>query len=718
MNRKKALAVIMTCAMLGALAACGNSAQTESGAATETAEVTSEAAFEEEVVPNYIGTLIPTFAKRVNDSYTLGLYVQGNEVVEDYSYLGEFAEATEEGVNISDIAIEAEGSGFTALAIQRTEADEASTVNLSNVDITLTDASDDGSNVSDFTGLGAALVASGATETDHIKLNIDGMNLTTTGFERDGIIVDDYADAVVENSNIVVNGNDPLNNAYDGYINSANQALMLSPPWILGIQGGARAANVLGDYSSLTIADSYVESGAWAVLSTDDCTEPTINVINSELAIATADSEYGLNGGAELFGYDYNYGSGYGTYNIGASNEYFYGATFTGVTEATIMTGTGEMYFGPSSDGLTVNDGTGNEVYTYSGEAKDTVVNGVFGLMDHQSGTATLDAGSVWNTEDAVILKKGSGESTYTVTGAELNSNSGVLFQLMDDDDGYGTSAFESAATAFNGDAFGMPSFPSGWTDLNAAGLPSASGSLSEGGVVTSTLNLSDSTYSGNIYNGSGSGKDKDATGLAVNLTNATLDGAISSTEAVHGLPYTEEAASYLDNLAATYNDSYNVQGDEGSLDADGGYGVTYALLDAEGNVTEDAANAAYIQLLEYTMNEYYIQGHMVNFAAAAGSVEVTVDNSTWNVTEDSYISYLNVAEGSTVTVADGATLYIAGKAYTGTVEAGEYGEVFVAEEGGEEGMMMGPMEEETEETTEVPEINITNTVQLKVYKK
>ena len=476
---------------------------------------------------------------------------------------------------------------------------------------------------------------------------------------------------------------------------------------------------MLGDYSSLTVADSYVESGAWAILSTDDCTEPTINVINSELAIATADSEYGLNGGADLFGYDYNYGSGYGTYDIGGANEYFYGTTFTGVTEATIMTGTGEIYFGPSSDGLSVNDGTGNEVYTYSGEAKDTVVNGVFGLMDHQSGTATLDAGSVWNTEDAVILKKGSGESTYTVSGAELNSGTGVIFQLMDDDDGYGTGAFESTGLAYNGDAFGMPTFPSGWTEANEAGLPSVSGSLSEGGEVTSTLILSDSEYNGNIYNGSGSGKDKDATGLAVNLKDATLSGAITSTEAVHGLPYSEEAVNYLDNLAATYNDSFSVQGDEGSLDGDGAYGVTYALLDADGNVTEDATNAAFIQLLEYTMNEDYIQGHMINWAAAAGSVEVTVDNSTWNVTEDSYISYLNIAEGSTVTVADGATLYIGGQAYTGTIEAGEYGEVYVAPEGeGGDDMMMGPMDEETEEVTEVPEIDITHTVQLKVYKK
>ena len=31
---------------------------------------------------------------------------------------------------------------------------------------------------------------------------------------------------------------------------------MLSPPWVLGIQGGVRAANMLGNKSTLTVVNS------------------------------------------------------------------------------------------------------------------------------------------------------------------------------------------------------------------------------------------------------------------------------------------------------------------------------------------------------------------------------------------------------------------------------------------------------------------------------
>lgn len=724
MKRKKVLAVLLACAMTASMCACGGGSST-SGSASSSGDSLSQ-----EVDPNYVGTFIPTFSKRSGDSYTVGLYVQGNEVVDDYSYMTDFADVAEDGnsVSISDLSIDAQGSGFSAVVVQRTDDDEASTVNISNTDITLSD-DEDGSNCSDFTGLGAAIVASGATEDNHITLNIDQLNLTTTGFLRDGIIVDDYSDAIVTNSNIVVNGANPLEggDAYDGYLSTANQAYMLSPPWILGITGGARAANVLGDYSSLTVADSTVEAGAWAVLSTDDCTSPVINVVNSELKIATADSDYGLNGGSELFGYDYNYGSGYGTYAIGDASEYFYGTTFTGVTYATIMTGTGTLYYGPSSDGLEVKNGTGDGVYTYSGEAQDTVVNGVWGLMDHQGGTATLDAGSVWNTEEATILKKGTNESEFTISGAEINSNSGIIFQMMDDDDGYGTSGAggDTTATTYDGTEWGMPTFSGGWYEVaGEAGLPSEVGTLATGGEVTSTLNLTSSEYSGDVYNAEGSGSEKDASGLAVNLSDTTLNGAISSTEAVHGMAYSAEAVAYLDKLAETYGDGVAIQGGTDGANGDGTYSVKYALLDADGKVTEDESQAAYIQFLEFTVNEYYMLGHMLNFATDGATVEVTMkDNATWNVTKDSYVSYLDIADGCTVTVADGATLYVGGKAYTGTVAAGTYGEQYVAPEGTDasgDAMMGGPSAEASSASGDATALTLdtSHKVQLTVTKK
>ncbi len=716
MKMRKLYASGLALVMALTMAACGGNAGSD-----------TSADYSEEVAPNYLGTFIPTFSSRSGDSYTVGLYVQGNDVIGDYSYLTDFANDGDSSVDVKDLQIDAQGSGFTAIAVQGTEETGASNVNISNVELNLSDDSD-GSNACDFTGLGTAIVASGATENAHITLNIDNTTLNASGFGRDGIIVDDYADAIITNSTFTSLGGNTLPNAglvYDGYLNTAKQAFMLSPPWILGIIGGSRVANVLGDYSSLTVVDSTMKAGAWAVLSTDDCTEPVVNSVNSELIVAKADEEGGINGGADLFGYDYNYGSGYGTYAIGDAIENFYGTTFTGVTYATILTG-GNLYFGASYAGLELKNGTGDVIYTYDGEAKDTEVNGVWGIMDHQGGTATLDKGSVWNTEEAVLLKKGTNETTFNVTGAELNSKSGVIFQAMDDDDGYGATPFSSTALCLNGEEWGMPTFTSGWREQAAsAGLPTAVGSRSTGGAVVTTLNLTSSEYTGDVFNGYGSGEGKDASGIAVNLDGTTLNGAISSTDTIHGMPYSEEAVAYLDSLAKEYGTGINPQGDEST------YSVKYALLDKDGKVTEDKSQAAYIQFLEFTMNEVYMMGQVINFQAAGATTEVSLTNgANWNVTKDSYLTYLNVAEGCTVTIADGVTLYIDGQAYTGTIAAGTYGTQYVAGDdagagdmmggpGGPGGMPGGPGGDAATDDTEAaePVLNTANKVMLTVKK-
>nr|MCR5082838.1 hypothetical protein [Parasporobacterium sp.] len=629
----------------------------------------------EEVNPNYVGSIIPSFTQRSNDSYTVGLYVQGNEVIGDYSYLTDYVTANGDSVDVKDLSVEAEGEAFTAITAQATEDGKASTVNISNVDLNLHDDSD-GSYGNDFSGLGTAIVSSGASETEHIRTNIDNSTIHTSGFARDAIIVNDYADTVITNSDITVEGNNALQSAgkvYDGYLFTALQSGMLSPPWILGITGGARGANLLGNYSSFTMIDSTFKSGGWAVVSTDGCTEPVMNIVNSTLEIAQADEFGQINGGSELFGYDYNYGSGYGTFAIGSSHENFYGATFKGVTMATIMSGC-DLYYGASYSGLELSNGTGEALTTFDGEAEDTVVNGVFGIMDHSGGTATLDKGSVWNTEEAVLLAKGpsmgSKTTTFNVTGAELNPKSGVIMQAMDNDDGYGSGTFKSTQKSAYGTEWGMPTFNTGWTEKADAGVPDDVASKTSGGMIMTTLNLSDGTYTGDVFNGFGSGVDQAAHGVAVNISDSTIDGAISSTYAVHGLPYSDAAVEYLDKLAKEYGDGVSYQG-EGDTPAT----VKYALLDANGKVTEDKTQAKYIQMLEFTMNEVYLIGHMINFQTTGATTEVTMTNaSTWNVTKDSYITYLNVADGCTVNIADGVTLYIGGQAYTGTLTAGTYG--------------------------------------------
>ena len=622
--------------------------ETEHAAETEATGETPAAAGEASskvkwVLPNFLGTLVPSFTSRPADSFTIGLYVRKNQMA---GYLPKYTGNVTSGqdvVEISDLTINASGSGFTAVAVQGTagRGDSPSTVDIENVDIVAAD-DEQGINASDFTGLGSLIVASGVSEDAHTRVNVHNMNLVSTGFVRDAILANDHADVLVRDSNITVNGADPMpgGDAYSSYVSSGNQAYMISPPWVLGISGGARAANVLGDGSSLSIVNSSIKAGGWGVLSTDNCQSPVINTLDSTLSIAGSDETYGLNGGAELFGYGKNYGSGYGSYAIGGANENFYGTTFDNMTYASIMTGSGKMYYGRSYNGLELKNAAGDVMYTgqeagtdveaseltgtadvtiespaappegqtapeAAGDAspaappedpagertvnvsapetdapattetsapaaaetnapaateaagtsaeteaptaetelpdnlqggQETVVNTVFGIMDHQGGSAVLDRGSVWNTEDAVILKKGGSVSDYTISGAELHSASGTIFQMMDNDDGYGISSDggDSSRLTAGGTEFGSPTFSGGWAEpAGEAGLPSDLGNLSLGGTVTTTVLLKNGKYTGNLYNAKGSGKGENGNGISVELDNAELDGVISSTEAV-----------------------------------------------------------------------------------------------------------------------------------------------------------------------------------------
>ncbi|MBQ9267993.1 MAG: hypothetical protein IJ206_00600 [Oscillospiraceae bacterium] len=740
--KERLLAILLACVMLLSLTACGGaqpgsaapaeeaaSAPAEEAApAEETVSTEAAAAPAEESVPadsaeasaeeevaeetpdypayelgadgevTYTGSLIPSWeGKGVSSSFILGLRVAGGEITGNLPEL-----AAEDGgaVTVSEGAVSSElgdalndasatNTGF--LAVVGTEAD--TDVTLRDADLTFSDNSD-GKNANDFTALGTVVVATGGADTK-TTLTMDNVHIETDGFGRDAVVVDAYANAVMRNSSIVTHGANPLTEAYEGYASTAAQAYMISPPWILGIYGGVRAANVLGNSSSFTVVDSTIESGSWAVISTDDCTNPTVNVVNSTLKVTEYDgsdktgndSSDSMNGGAALFGYEKNYGSGYGTYNIGSSYENFYGTTFDGTTYTTILTGAGPTYYGPSAEGMIlVNEATGEEVGTFEGEARDTVVNSVFGVMDHQGASqVTLDKGSVWNTEEAVILVRGAQNSTFTVSGAEMNPASGVLFQQMDDDDGYGTSggggdtSGDQGFYKWDGSAWGMPTFSSGFSDPNEAGFvaPTAGGSYN----TTLNLEIGDGpgrggpvTYTGDIFNGTGTGSGTTPGGLLVNIgSKVTLEGAISATSAVHGLPYTAEAAAYLDELAEKYGDGIAPNGGEACT-------VKYVLLDAEGNVTEDADKAENIQITEFTMNEYYIISHVINKAMEGANILVTVeDGATWKVTKDCYITGL--MNNGTIEIADGATLYVDGEPYDG--KSAEAGNLSAGEGGG-----------------------------------
>ena len=147
--------------------------------------------------------------------------------------------------DIANIALDnvVEGEGFTAI---RAEGD--TTVSVTG-NLVLQDDSD-GQFVSDFTGTGV-----GITGANGAKIYADNMMYLSTGFARSFAIIQNGT-LVLTNSDITALGRNPLTDAWDGYYNSANTSMMISPPWVLGIQGGIRALNVLGSNSTLVVADS------------------------------------------------------------------------------------------------------------------------------------------------------------------------------------------------------------------------------------------------------------------------------------------------------------------------------------------------------------------------------------------------------------------------------------------------------------------------------
>ena len=639
-----------------------------------------------EVTANHAGSMNPTNSSRPTDEQVVGYFIEGGSLNGDSTALDD-ADVSGNELTISDKEILAEGEGFTAVAIQGGE--EASTVTLDNVKITATDEGD-GSRANDFVGTGSLIFAHGISESQHNRVNLNNVEFNTTGFMRNAIVLTTYADAVITDSDFVLNGNNPIENSYDGYHISASTSYMISPPWVLGISGGVRAMGLIGTNPSLTVADSTVEAGSWAVITTDEGTSPRINVVDSTLRIAGDDTEHGMNGGSDLFGYERRYGTGYCAFSIGGANESFWGSNLEGATYASILYGSGDMYYGASPSSLDLKNATGDTVLEWEGEERDTVVNTIFGLMDTMmGGTATLDEGSVWNTEDAVILKHGTASSDYTISGAELNPANGTILAMVDDQYGIGTSG-DASAKAYDGSTFGAMVFDGGFYDDAGVGRPSDLGNHATGGNLACTVTFDGGEYEGNLYNGLGSSKGTSAGGLQVNLKGATLTGAITSSDAIYGMPYSEDAVAYLDDLADKYGDGISTQGGTGGPNGDGTFTVKYALLDEDGKETTDGSKAAYIQFIEFTSNEYYMVKHVVNLPVAAVNVGVTLsDGATWNVDSDCYITYLDIADGCTVTVTDGATLYVGDVKLTGEVDAGTYGEP-VPEGSGGGGISMG----------------------------
>ncbi|MCF0229354.1 MAG: hypothetical protein HUJ76_06635 [Parasporobacterium sp.] len=471
----------------------------------------------------------------------------------------------------------------------------------------------DGKDTNDFSGLGAAVLTAGAGT----KVNIINSNIETTGVAKLAVFTDNGGVTVIKGSTLKTNSG----TIYEGYMSTADQAVMVAPPWVLGLGGPAcntRTSNIMGNYSVVATADSTFVAGGWGALSTDSGS-------NMHMVVANCDVEV--------------IDSGYGAYTIGQSTEDYYGVRENVSTYVNIMTGGVATYasyvggtvlpveqyagevneYGTGINGTVVAEIVSDKVA--EGEVVPSVLNSAnFGFMCHSNGSdgwniVNVLEGTEVNTGDAIFLVK-KVNSIFNVDGAVLNSANGTILQIIDNDDDY--VGLDMAATWGEDNGYGhangshMPTFNSTFHEEAGYANEWAVNETPVENNWTSELNITNANVVGDVWNSSGYVGSNPATTLTVNIgEGASLTGLISAGAFSHVIK------------DAKVND--------------GDWSEAAALGHVTNIVNSNGKN-------------------IVNVNVAAGAV--------WNVTADCAIDALTVAEGGQVVVAEGVTLTVAGAPY------------------------------------------------------
>ncbi len=571
-------------------------------------------------------------------AYDAALYVTADGISETKSTTDRITAGTYDADTASGIVISDSESGHNGILVHNTE------YAISNAEITmLTDA--DGSDTCDFSGKGTAIAVFGSDA----NVTIEDSTIHTAGVATMPIFADDGATVTIRSSILQSDGG-TLNSEY---LNTPSQTLMVAPPWILGIMGNSRCSNMMGRDTTTNVIDSEASAGAWAVLSTDAGDDMYLNVYNSSLTLNNADesaasalqAEGGQISETQDNPYTVNYGSGYGTYVIGRAVETFAGSEISVGTYAAILTG-GSVTYTALEAGHTyeLKNHAGETTAAYkAAEDKVTVIRSdTFGFMAHQNtNTITIEKGTVVDSGYATFLVKTGASSqvlTANIDGAEI-SNGGVLIQVMDNDDAT-NGGMMSTDDPLNTNGGGQNFRP---YHTESAGFNTNQAS---GDSTVQTFVFTNGTYTGNIYNASGSDGLNGSTLDVTFGTEAKYSGAIASASAVH----------------VTYEGSEYVKENGG-----------YAFDDIEAA----AAFADKYQNTRFTINEYWNIGQVANLVNdnGANAIHITLqDGAVWEVTDTSLIHSLTISGGSSVIIPEGITLTVNGTDYTACVlTAGSY---------------------------------------------
>ena len=547
------------------------------------------------------------------DNYRAAIYVDKTGIAKSLSVRQAVSGGTVTDASASDIAINSTSGNFNGIMVNGGE-------------YTIKDSSfsflgkSDGSDVCDFDGYGAVISAFNGA-----KVTVDNVKIRTEGVARLAFFTHNDSNVLVTDSSFNVMGG----TLYDGYVNSADTSIMVAPPWVLGITGSARGTNLMGRCSSFTVVRTAANAANWGVLSTDGGSDMTMTVVDSTLTLTGRKDPFSK-----------NYGSGYGTYILGAK-EYFYGVTFNVGTYAGIVTG-GDAFYGSSRfekplsiypvkaipNGKTVADFMGFKKEGYdvvrsdtpaftgiTGLGKNTVINSdAFGWMAHNSGNLTITEGTVVNTDNAAFLIKAGNVNMTVSDGAKINSKDGIILQMIDNDDALvGVNRSRSIGLCFNTEFNEAKGYPGIDYDIKK---------ITKDKRNTCTFTATDVHLVGNLYNGTGYFGGQPADKLEVTLgKGASLKGGISATSIIH--------------------------------------------IDEKGS-----------QNTHFTSKEYYYLGHVADKMFYNGGNEISVtlkDGAIWTVTGTGTITGLTIDKGSKVIAKKGARVTMTVDGVNTPITAGTY---------------------------------------------
>lgn len=559
----------------------------------------------------------------VTENCRTAIYIDDNGVNKDLSVLA--AVGTGEDSVLSDtlirgVAIRSQGISFGGVKLAADGYDRTYTIDDATILL-------DGIGGDDFRGYGAGIYVKGDTNAE-----IKNSYIETWGSTREGICVGTTAMsgggspiAHIRDTVVIAHSSD-----YDEW-QQAHVPMMSRIPFGLMSTGNVRATVALGT-AEAHYENCAVVSESWAALSTDTGSgdmlyaENTLAGIGS-LEVARPGKEYTAT--KEIGGVTYGYtmpepgeviggwiSSGYAAFADGGINDYFTNCEFYSPDTVLIVGGSSKAVF----DGGKYTAGT-TGVFWYSSS--------VGSASGEPSGEASADSSgeSAGDSEPTVYVKDASwdvGRTLFLVrTGTPhiLVENSdvtmgenGVLVQLYDNDDTNGIATnvmiIGSDGAKYYADRDSVPQLEA--TDN------------------TAVAEFTDGDYAGDIYNG----MSETYITLRAVIRNGSLTGAVSSSIANHvDLDGNSLKTGFV--IAAPYaTDEEIVIGAQ-------------AIDPSVASIDQLVEGVDYIRHDRY----YAFNGRVGNdpIEAVNNPVELTLDHAVWNVTGSSYLTRLEIGEGSSV---------------------------------------------------------------------